>query len=73
MSVICENNDVLASCWVALQRAARGFEGRADVAAFHLMNHILSFVDGEVGFLHREMMSDGRFKGKLCNTSYLRS
>ena len=68
-----KNNDVWAACWAALQRGERGFEGRSDVAAFHLMNHILGFVDGEVGFLHRERMSDGQFKGKLHNTSYLRS
>ncbi|OLP75207.1 hypothetical protein AK812_SmicGene45032 [Symbiodinium microadriaticum] len=68
-----KNNDVWAACWTALQRGRRGFEERSDVAAFHLMNHILSFVDGEVGFLHRVISSDGRFKGELFNTSYLRS
>ncbi|CAE7685209.1 unnamed protein product, partial [Symbiodinium necroappetens] len=55
------NNDVSALCWAALRRN------------FRLMNHIFSFVDGEVGFLHRVISSDGRFKGELFNTCYLRS
>ncbi|CAE7702831.1 unnamed protein product [Symbiodinium sp. CCMP2592] len=68
-----KNNEVWAACWAALQRGARGFEERSDVAAFHLMNHILGFAYGEVGFLHRERASNGQFVGKLFNTSYLRS
>ena len=63
-----KNNAVWAACWEALQRSSSG----SDTGAFHLMNHVLSFLGGELNFLHREV-SNGKFKGRLFNTSYLKA
>ncbi|CAE7426001.1 unnamed protein product [Symbiodinium natans] len=60
-----KRNAVWASCWAALQRGARHSNLPSDEP--HPQDH------GEVGFMHREISIDGRFKGKLFNTSYLHS
>ena len=67
-----KNNEVWAACWEALQKGQTGFEQQSNQAAFHIMNHILTFIAGDMGFLHREI-SQGKFKGRLFNLSYLRS
>ena len=62
-----KNHYVWASCWEALCQGS----GHSNVGAFHLMNHILTYVTGERGFLHREI-SNGKFQGRLFNLSYLK-
>ena len=44
-----KNNAVWAACWEALLRSSSG----SDSGAFHLMNHVLSFLGGEQNFLRR--------------------
>ena len=63
-----KNNTVWAACWEALLRSSSG----SDSGAFRVMNHVLSFLDGEQNFLRREV-SNGKFKGRLFNTSYLKA
>ena len=68
-----KNNKIWGACWVALLRGERRYSScRGNTSAFYLMSHVLSYITGERGFLHREIV-DGKFKGRLFNLSYLRN